>query len=128
MVSMKCQVKNGYLFKSDIVKRYSILVVSGSNKCRCPTRTETPDQNSKELPVLQSVLGAYPSIPSSMTALYWKGISMRAAKAKAASFAEELAFLDIISVKLTNCINREDAFNITKRLQRKQLDINVTQF
>jgi len=48
-----------------------------------------------------------------MAALYWKGISIRAAKAKAASFSEELDFLDIMSVKLTNCNKRGDYFTIT---------------
>ena len=45
----------------------------------------------------------HPRIPSSMTALYCKGISMRAARAKAVSFWAGVVFLDIISVKLTNC-------------------------
>jgi len=36
-------------------------------------------------------------------ALYWKGISMRAASAKAASFLFSSIFADMILVKFTNC-------------------------
>lgn len=43
----------------------------------------------------------YPSMPSSSTALYCKGISIRAARAKAVSFVGPV-YLFIISVKLTN--------------------------
>lgn len=52
----------------------------------------------------------YPSIPNSMVALYWKGISMRAARAKAVSFSEGLVFLDMMSVKLTNCTKGKICF------------------
>lgn len=44
----------------------------------------------------------YPSRLSSIAALYWEGISINAARAKAASFLEGGTFLDIISVKFTN--------------------------
>lgn len=49
---------------------------------------------------------SYPRMPSSTVALYWMGISMRAARAKAASFSAAFALLPMISVKLTNCIVR----------------------
>lgn len=49
----------------------------------------------------------YPSIPSSTAALYWKGISMSAARANDASFSDEVLFLFIISVKLTNYIHKQ---------------------
>ena len=46
----------------------------------------------------------YPRSPSSFVALYWMGISMRAARAKAASFSAGFAFFAMIAVKLTNCM------------------------
>lgn len=45
----------------------------------------------------------YPTIPNSVAALYWIGISISAATANAVSFSEGVTFLDIIAVKLTNC-------------------------
>jgi hypothetical protein len=47
-------------------------------------------------------------MPSSIAALYCKGISIRAARAKAVSFDEGPGFLVIISVKLTNYTQRND--------------------
>ena len=41
-------------------------------------------------------------MPSSIAALYWLGVFIRAAIAKTVSFSEGGAFSDIISVKLTN--------------------------
>lgn len=55
--------------------------------------------------VIQST---YPNIPNSLVALYWIGISISAARAKAVSFSEDDVYLDMISVKLTNCQNRKN--------------------
>lgn len=46
---------------------------------------------------------SYPTRPNSVAALYWIGISMRAATANAVSFSDRVTFFDIIAVKLTNC-------------------------
>lgn len=45
----------------------------------------------------------YPNKPNSRAALYWRGISINAARAKAVSFSADDVFFDMISVKLTNC-------------------------
>ena len=44
----------------------------------------------------------YPKRPSSMVALYWGGISMRAESANSVSFRDCSLFFDMISVKFTN--------------------------
>lgn len=49
-----------------------------------------------------------------MAALYWIGISIRAARAKAASLSAGLIFFAIIAVKLTNCIPKWDVKTYTK--------------
>lgn len=47
-------------------------------------------------------LESYPSKLSSSVALYWDGISIKAARANSASFLEWSIFFDIMSVKFTN--------------------------
>ena len=50
----------------------------------------------------------YQRMPISTAALYWKGISIRAARAKAISFSVNVAFVDIISLRLTIYIQIKD--------------------
>ena len=50
----------------------------------------------------------YQRMPISIAALYWKGISIRAARAKAISFSVNVAFVDIISLRLTIYIQIKD--------------------
>ena len=54
----------------------------------------------------------YLSMPSSIAALYWIGISIRAAREKAVSFSEGVTFLDIIAVKLTNYKQRRHILKV----------------
>ena len=76
----------------------------------------------------------YPSMSRSIAALYWKGISIRAAKAKSVSFFEGVTTLDIISVKLTNYKQRRHSlkvnacsiiFNLSGTIQRITLNSNL---
>lgn len=53
----------------------------------------------------------YPSSLSSSVALYWKGISMRAARANAVSLSDGLPLLDMVVVKSTNCSDPKIFFN-----------------
>ena len=55
---------------------------------------------------------SYPSMPSSLAAWYWMGISIRAARAKAVSFSESDTSLDIIAVKLTNYKQRRHILKV----------------
>lgn len=50
----------------------------------------------------------YPSIPSLEAFSYWLGIDMSAAEANNASLLDKFTFLFIISLKLTNCIQKKD--------------------
>ena len=56
---------------------------------------------------------SYPSMPSSLAAWYWMGISIRAARAKAVSLSESDTSLDIIAVKLTNYKQRRHMLKVS---------------
>ena len=51
---------------------------------------------------------SYPNILSSSVALYWEGISIKAASANSVSFLDRSMFFDIISVKFTNYRRRKN--------------------
>jgi len=59
-------------------------------------------------------------------ALYWRGISMRAARAKAVSFFEVSVFSDMIFVKLTNCVVEQWINKKVKSKKKKKK--NVVEF
>ena len=54
----------------------------------------------------------YLSMPSSHAALYWLGIPIRTATAKAVSFSDSVTFLDMIAVKLTNYKQRRHMLKV----------------
>lgn len=50
----------------------------------------------------QREVSLYPSMLSSIVALYWEGISINADRANSVSFRDGATFFDIISVEFTN--------------------------
>lgn len=74
-------------------------------------------QNLKNLHMMVSFLNSklellnYPRSWSSKVALYCKGISINAAKANSVSFSGRGIFLDMISVKFTNCMLQKNTIN-----------------
>lgn len=60
-------------------------------------------------PQKKEVTHCYPNKPSSSVALYWAGISIKAARENSASFLDRSILFDIISVKFTNYKSQKNA-------------------
>ena len=70
----------------------------------------------------------YSSYRMPWVALYWEGISIRAARANAASFFDMSLLVDIISVKFTNCNSLPISFGRAKGKKLKlQHEVHFTQ-
>ena len=66
------------------------------------TGSETVYKNQYMIVCKRKFSNLYPNMPSSIVALYWEGISIKAARANSACFLDGSTSFDIISVKLTN--------------------------
>lgn len=63
-------------------------------------------KKKKQRKVEEFRFSCYPNRPSSMVALYWEGISIKAARENSVSFLNGSTFFDMISVKFTNYMQK----------------------